>query len=107
VSGEGWLLILAGLPLLGLQLWAIVDVVRRRDLWLPRQIGWLLVLAVIPIVALGVYVVVRPPRAVQISGGHADMARAEAIVLLAERRQRGEIRDDEFGVEVAAIASYD
>ncbi|MDX2382051.1 MAG: hypothetical protein QNM02_20120 [Acidimicrobiia bacterium] len=107
MSGEVWLLLLAGLPLLGLQLWAIADAVRRRDLALAHQIGWLLALAVIPIIALGIYIVVRPPRAVQVSGGHADMARAEAIVLLAERRQRGEIPADEYGVEVAAIASYD
>lgn len=107
MSGEVWLLVLAVLPLLGLQLWAIVDVVRRRDLGLPRQVGWLLVLAVVPIIALGLYIVVRPPRAVRVSGGHADMARAEAIVLLAERRQRGEIATDEYRAEVAAIASYD
>jgi uncharacterized membrane protein len=107
VSDELWVLLLAGLPLLGLQVWSIVDVIRRGDLALARQIGWLLALAAIPIVALWVYVVVRPPRAVQMSGGHADMARAETIVLLAERRWRGDLADDEYRAEVAAIASYD
>ncbi len=104
---DTWVLVLAGLPLLGLQLWAIADVVRRRDLGLPRQVGWLFALAFVPIVALGLYVVVRPPRTARHSGGHPDMARAETIVLLSERRQRDEISADEYSAEIAAIASYD
>ncbi len=107
MSGEVWLLVLTGLPLLGLQLWSVFDVVRRRDLELPRRLGWLLALAIIPIVTLSVYVVARPPRAIQVSGGHADTARAETVVLLAEQRQRGEIADEDYRAEVAAVASYD
>ena len=107
MSGEVWLLVLTGLPLLGLQLWSVFDVVRRRDLELPRRLGWLLALAIIPIVTLSVYVVARLPRAIQVSGGHADTARAETVVLLAEQRQRGEIADEDYRAEVAAVASYD
>lgn len=104
---DEWPLVLIGLPLVVLLIWAIVEVAGREDLSAVRRGGWIVALLVFPVILLGAYIVVRPPRAVQVSGGHADMARAEAIVLLAERRQRGELDDGEYHGEVAAIASYD
>ena len=99
--------VLVSLPLLALLLYMIVDVVRRRDLRVTRRIVWVAVMLLVPIVGLGLYVVVRPPRALQMSGGGADVSTAEHIVVLAERRQRGELSDEEYHEQVDALASLD
>ncbi len=120
-----FVLVVAGLPLLALWLYATVEVLRRRDLARSRRIGWLLVLLLVPVVGLGLYVVARPPRAQsarRVAGlagagpgagrpgagrAGAGLAAADAIVLAAERRQRGELTDDEYGAAIAAVASFD
>ena len=98
---------LVTLPLLALLVYMIVEVVRRRDLSLARRALWVVLLVAVPVVALAVYIVVRPPKAVQRAGGNTDVARAETLVLLAERRQRGELSDEAYRAEVAAFASLD
>ncbi len=99
-----WAVIVVALPLIAMWLAALVEVARRRDLDSARRAIWIAVLIVVPVIALAVYVVVRPPRAVRLSGGRADQARAETIVALAERRQRGEIDDSTYRTEVRAVA---
>ena len=99
-----WILVVVALPLIGLVVGAVVEVGRRRDLTTPRRIGWILALVLVPIFGLGLYIVVRPRHAEQV-GGPADVSNAEAIVVLAERRQRGDLTDTEYRDELAAIAS--
>ena len=101
-----WVLIIVALPLIGLLVGAIVEVIRRRDLTMLQKTMWLLALVLIPVFGLAVYIVVRPPRAEQLSEA-ADASNAEAIVLLAEGRQRGDLTDSEFHFKVAAIASVE
>jgi hypothetical protein len=62
-------------------------VARRSDLARLRKVVWIGALVLIPSVGLGLYIVVRPPRAGQV-GGPTDVSNAEAIVILAERRQQ-------------------
>lgn len=100
-----WAIIVIALPLLAIWIAAVVEVVRRHDLSGPRKVGWVAVLILLPVVALAVYVVVRPPRSARVSGGPADHARAETLVALAERRQRGEIDDDDYLTEVRSMTS--
>ncbi len=99
-----WAIIVVALPLLALWFAAMVEVVRRQDLVAGRKVAWLAALLLLPVIGLAVYVVVRPPHAVRVSGGRADQARAETIVVLAERRQRGEIDDETYLAEVRAVA---
>ncbi|MGI9645750.1 MAG: PLDc N-terminal domain-containing protein [Ilumatobacteraceae bacterium] len=101
------ILLLVILPFVALLVWSIIEIGTRSDLDTLRRIGWFLAVVILPVIGLAAYVVVRPPQGVRRSGGHADTAMAEAIVLLAERRQRSEISDEEFRVEVGAIASID
>ena len=63
----------------------------------------LLLLILIPIVGLAGYVVARTPPPARVSGGSGDPSRAEDLVLLAERRQRGELDDVGFHEAVAAL----
>ncbi len=95
------------LPFVALLVWSIIEIATRPDLDLPRRIGWVLLVVILPVLGLAVYVVVRPTARVLRSGARTDTSRAETIVLLAERRQRGEIADEEFRIQVAAIASID
>ena len=99
--------VLVAIPLIALLAFAVVDVARRRELSVTRRIVWVAALVFVPVVALAVYLVVRPPRAVQLSGGDADASRAEAIVIIAERRQRGELTDEEYRAEIDRVASID
>lgn len=99
-----WLIIVVvALPLIALWALAIVEVVRRRDLGGGRTAAWVGALALAPLVALVVYIVLRPPRPVESSRTDADTTTAERIVVLAERRQRGELSDAEYRDEVRRI----
>jgi hypothetical protein len=104
---ERLLLVLVGLPYLAMLLAALVEVVRRRDLPVGRRVVWFAALLVVPVVALFAYVVARPPRSVRISGSDGDPSPAEAIVLLAERRQRGELSDTDYAAGIDQIATLD
>ena len=99
-----WVLIVVALPLIGLVVGAVIEVAGRSDLTRLRKVVWIGALVLIPVFGLGLYIVVRPPRAEQV-GGPTDVSNAEAIVVLAERRQRGELTDTEYQDELAAIAS--
>lgn len=99
-----WLVVVIALPLLAMWIAALVEVARRNDLAGARKAAWIATLILVPVLGLAVYVVVRPPGAVRVSGGRADQARAETIVALAERRQRGEIDDSTYRSEVRAVA---
>jgi uncharacterized membrane protein len=89
--------LIAGLPILIATLLACVEVVRRPDLSGGRRVVWLLGLVFIPVIGVAVYAVVRPLRsstaAVADVAGPSD---AERLVVAAERRQGGEIDDEEF-----------
>ena len=100
-----FVLVVAGLPLLALWLYAVVEVIRRRDLGGAGTVAWLVVLVFVPVVGLAIYVVARPPRHVSTGTRDADVSTAEAIVRAAERRQRGETTDDEYGAEIADIGT--
>lgn len=89
-------LIVVAVPLVGLWLAVIVEVLRRPDLGGRRRVGWLAALLLLSVPTLAVYLVVRPPRGARISGGVASTERAEALVRRAEARQRGELSDDEW-----------
>ena len=101
-----WVLIVVALPLIGLLVGAVIEVARRSDLTRLWKFVWLGALVLIPIFGLAFYIVVRPPRAEQV-GGPTDVSNAEAIVILAERRQHGDLTEAEFHIELAAITSVD
>jgi uncharacterized membrane protein len=100
-----FVLVVAGLPLLALWLYAGVEVIRRHDLGGTGTVMWLVVLVFVPVVGLAIYVVSRPPRHVSTGTRDADVSTAEAIVLAAERRQRGETTDGEYGAEIADVGA--
>ncbi len=101
---NGWvLLVLVGLPLLAMWIRAVVEVIGRNDLGAGRTALWLAVLVLVPVVGLAVYVVVRPPRRPALSTTAAPSSDAEQLVLLAERRQRHEMTDEEFRSAVAHL----
>ncbi len=91
------------LPLPALWVLAVVDVVRRGDLGTGRTIGWIAVLVLIPLFGLLAYIVLRPPRAVESSRPSGDTSAAEAVVELAERRQRGDVDDETYLSELTVI----
>ena len=95
------------LPYLGLLIWSIIEIGTRSDLHTARRIAWLALVVLLPVVGLAIYVVARPPKGAQVSGGRPDVSNAEALVLLAERRQRGELNDDAYEIEIAAVAKVD
>lgn len=98
-----WLvLIVVTLPLAALWIAAIVEVVRRRDVPRWRTASWIAALVLIPLVGLVVYLVVRPSRPVESSRATASTERAERVVVLAERRRRGELSDDDYLTELRA-----
>lgn len=99
------LLLIVELPLLGLLVYMIVDVVRRSDLSFARKLAWTVSMVFVPVVMLAFYIVVRPPRSARFVGGDADLSRAESFVLLAESRQRGELTDDQYRAEAETIVS--
>jgi len=92
------------LPYIGLLVWSIIEISRRADLDTAGRVGWLALVVLLPVVGLAIYIVARPPKGAQLSGGRADASNAEALVVLAERRQRGELTDDAYEIEVAAVA---
>lgn len=101
---NGWvLLVVVGLPLLAVWIRTVVEVIGRDDLGAGRKALWLAVLVLVPVVGLAVYVVVRPPRRPARSTTAAPSSGAEQLVLLAERRQRHEITDEEFRSAVARL----
>jgi hypothetical protein len=100
---EWTLLLIVALPLLALWIRSVFDVARRGDYSSTQRVAWLLILILIPIVGLAAYVVARTPPTARESGGSGDPSRAEDLVLLAERRQRGELNDVGFHEAVAAL----
>jgi hypothetical protein len=93
---DWWTLLVVSIPLLVMWVGALVEVVRRRDLAGRARVLWVLALLVVSLPALAVYAVLRPPRALRVSGAGDGQQRAVELVVLAERRQRGEIDDAEF-----------
>lgn len=92
-----WLVfVVVTVPFMALELAALVEVARRHDLAAGRKVAWLAAILVIPIIGLATYLVVRPSRPVASSRVGAGTERAEAVVALAERRQRGAISDDGY-----------
>lgn len=100
---EWVLLLIVALPLLAFWIRSVFEVLRRDDFALTQRVAWLLLLILIPIVGLAGYVVARTPPPARVSGGSGDPSRAEDLVLLAERRQRGEVDDVGFHEAVAAL----
>lgn len=99
------LLITAALPLVALLLYALVEVIRRSDLSGGHRAAWLAALLLVPVIGLAAYLVARPPRPVKSSTGRVDTSAAVALVVAAERRQRGELTDGEYHAEVARSGS--
>jgi uncharacterized membrane protein len=97
------LLLIVGLPFLALWARAILEVFRRDDLAAVQTLTWILVLAFVPALGLAAYIVVRTPPKTRVSGGSANSSRAEHLVLLAERRQRGELADDEYRLALSGL----
>ena len=97
---EWWTLVVVAIPLLVLWVGAVLEVLRRKDLRVRSRLVWLAVILVVPLFGLAAYVVSRPPRALRTSGEGAGDARALELVVLAERRQRGEITDAEFAAGI-------
>ncbi len=100
---EWLLLLIVALPLLAFWIRSVFEVVRRGDYSATQRVAWLLILILIPIVGLAAYVVARTPPTARESGGSGDPSRGEDLVLLAERRQRGELDDAGFRDTVAAL----
>jgi hypothetical protein len=96
-------LLVVGAPLLALWMYAISEVIRRTDLHSARKLAWVVALVLVPAGALAVYVVVRPTRALYAERPTTGLSAAESIVRVAERRQRGELADDEYLVEIARM----
>ena len=92
---DPWLLLIAGLPLLVGQIWAIVDAI-RSDRTVARKVLWCLAIVVFHVVALAVYVIVRPPPRPTVSRAAPGSERAAALVDLVERRVRGDLTDDDY-----------
>lgn len=98
-----WLPVVVVLPLVGLWLAAIVEVVRRPGRSIGRRIAWVAALVLVPVVALAAYVVVRSPPVIRRSGASGASPRALRLVELAEARQRGELTDDDYHARVDAL----
>jgi len=99
------LFVIAVLPLLALLVYALVEVIRRRDLSRGHRVAWVAALLLVSVVGLAAYLIARPPRPVKSSTGRVDTSAAEALVLAAERRQRGESTDDEYRAEIASVVA--
>lgn len=98
------LIVLAGLPILVAVVLAVVEVVTRPDLSTFRRIVWVVALVAVPVIGVAVYALVRPlRRSVSTVGDIDGPSDAERLVVAAERRQRGEIDDDEFRRVVAEV----
>jgi uncharacterized membrane protein len=65
---------------------------------------WALALLFLPLFALAAYLLTRPPRdRRQRPLGDENVEVAAQIVTAAERRQRGELTDDEYRTEVREL----
>jgi uncharacterized membrane protein len=100
-----FVLLIVGAPLLALWLSMFAEVIRRPNLSGAQKAAWLIALLV-PIVGIAVYVVARPSRAMYAERPTIDLSLAETVVRAAERRQRGELTDDEYLAEITSIASF-
>ena len=96
-----WLL-LAAIPLLVLWIRAVLEIARRSDLGRGRQAGWIVVLLV-PVVGLAVFFLLRPPPRPPVTTGTGAGTPAELLVVAAERRQRGQIDDAGYRMELADL----
>ena len=95
------------LPFFGLLVRSIIEIGTRDDLDIARRIAWFALVVLVPVVGLATYVIACPPKGAQLSGRSAENLRAEALVRLAERRQRSELSDADYRAELAAIATVD
>ena len=100
---EWALLLVVGLPLFALWIRAGVEVIRRGDLTAAKRVAWIAALVFLPVVGLAAYIVTRNPPEVSRGDGDADASGAEQIVLLAERRQRGDLDDEEFSRQIRSL----
>lgn len=100
---EWTVLVIVVVPLVALWIRSMVEVARRQDFIATQKLTWLLILVLFPVAGLAAYVVARTPPPVRQSGGRPDAHRAEQLVLLAERRQRGDLDDAEFASAAARL----
>ena len=63
-----FLLLVLGLPLLVIWLWALVDAARNPDLSAPARVAWLLAVVAVPGVGALVYVAVPGRNRLQLGG---------------------------------------
>lgn len=98
---DWWTLVVVAIPLLVMWAGALIEVLRRDDLRTRGRVGWIIAILVVPLIGLAAYVVARPTRALPTSGTGGGDTAARGLVVLAERRQRGEITDAEFATELA------
>jgi hypothetical protein len=96
-----WTLVVVAIPLFVLWAGALLEVLRRNDLRTRSRVAWLAAIVVLPLLGLAAYLVARPPRALPTSGTGGGDVRALELVVLAERRQRGEITDAEFAARLS------
>jgi hypothetical protein len=101
---DRWMLVLIALPLFAYLVYAIGETITRPSLTPGRRAAWCLFLLAVPVASLVVYVVVRPVRSTRrIRRGPPATGRADSIVELVERRQRGESSDDHYRSEMQAL----
>jgi hypothetical protein len=100
---EWVLLLIVALPLLAFWIRSVFEVVRRGDYSATQRLAWILILILIPVVGVAAYVVARTPPKIRVSGASGNSSRAEELVLLAERRQRGDLDDAGFHGAAAAL----
>ena len=104
MSNDWLVLVLVGLPLVIATVLALVEVVGRTDLEPLRTVVWVIALVGVPVIVVAVYAVVRPiGRAGEVLPDADASPGAERLVDAAERRQRGEMDDDEFRAVVAGL----
>ncbi len=95
-------LLFVSLPLLVVLGYCVVDVVRRPALSRGRRTVWVAAMLLIPVLGLFAYLIDRPPSGARISGQTGEAPRAEAVVLAAEQRQRGDLDDDGYRAALEA-----
>lgn len=96
-------LLVFSIPYIAVWAASVIEVFRRNDLGTTRTVMWIAALVLLPLIGLLAYIVLRPARAVESSRLGASTEQAEAIVVLAERRQRGELDEADYLSELAAI----
>lgn len=99
-----WIVLLIVLvPFLALWVAAIVNVGRDPARSVGRRVVWAAALVLAPVIALPAYVILRSPPVVRRSGASGASPRLQRFVELAEARQRGDMADDRYRSEVAAL----